>query len=208
MVFNLIEYICGLSSADRFDGENLSNKLAKPFYLSNTTPLETGGESSSTLLSHSSYQSRRKARKLASMEISSLSFKDVEPLHSLWCTYVAKLLTVSSSKPGRSISTSWMTPEDLAKSSRMDFHGAYVTIKASKCQSQVGKAGVIAQETAKTMVLVTPINRVIRIPKDGTLFECALPIVGKEDRYTILIFGSQISRVSAVERAVKKFKRK
>lgn len=208
MTFNLIEYICGLACNDSFDGENLYNKLAKPFYLSNTASLQPKDHPSPVSLSLSSYSSRLKARKAACAAIASLSFQDVEPLHSLWCTYVSKLFSIPPSKPNRSISTSWLTPDDLTKSSRMDLHGAYVTIKASRCAAQVGKAGVIVQETSKTVVLITPANRMIRIPKEGTLFECALPIAGKESLYTILIFGSQIARVSAVERAVKKFKRK
>ncbi|KGG51660.1 hypothetical protein DI09_2p370 [Mitosporidium daphniae] len=158
MTFNLIEYICGLACNDSFDGENLYNKLAKPFYLSNTASLQPKDHPSPVSLSLSSYSSRLKARKAACAAIASLSFQDVEPLHSLWCTYVSKLFSIPPSKPNRSISTSWLTPDDLTKSSRMDLHGAYVTIKASRCAAQVGKAGNDTDSQGRNIVRMCSSN--------------------------------------------------
>lgn len=208
MPFNLVEYIVNLNQHENIDDENLYNKLSKPFFLTNTVSLSVNKSIQPTLsLSISSYKSRLEARKNATKALSSLTFRDVEPLHTLWCAYICKLFPVVTSKPLRSISSSWMTPEDLAKSSRMDFHGAFITIKASKCSTQIGKCGIVAQETSKTIVLVTPNNRVLRVVKKGTLFECSLPMEGKESKFTILIFGNRIAKLSAGERAVKKFKR-
>ncbi|KAI1285418.1 Ribonuclease P protein subunit p29 [Halotydeus destructor] len=53
---------------------------------------------------------------------------------------------------------------------RADYHGAQFVIEASRNPSLVGIKGIVVQETKNTFKLIAETNRIITVPKEGTLF--------------------------------------
>ncbi|KAL1230228.1 Ribonuclease P protein subunit [Trichinella pseudospiralis] len=110
---------------------------------------------------------------------SSRGFTNI-PLHDLWKKYILSL----------------GSDECLLKA---DYHGAVLLVSHSKCQSQVGLFGIVVIETKHAFLLLTPKDRLLTIPKKGSIFTFVL----KGHVYSLI--GDHIC-YTAAGRVQKKFK--
>lgn len=122
------------------------------------------------------------------------SFSSYVHLHELWKKYMEELMQFSSSK---NISVNNLAQKIL----KADLHGCIITVRKSKCPGYVGISGIIIQETRNMFVLITPEDKVKRIPKAQSIFTTVL------QDYAFTIYGNQFL-VKPGDRAAKKFKLK
>ncbi|OUC47909.1 hypothetical protein D917_06562 [Trichinella nativa] len=140
------------------------------------------------ILEKSSTRRRRKRRKRVFKRLYKfrdfknlkLNYEQLKPLHDLWKKYILSL----------------GSDECLLKA---DYHGAVLLVSHSKCQSQVGLFGIVVVETKHTFLLLTPKDRLLTIPKKGSIFTFVL----KGRVYSLI--GDHIS-YTAAGRVQKKFK--
>ncbi|KRY91780.1 Ribonuclease P protein subunit p29 [Trichinella pseudospiralis] len=109
-----------------------------------------------------------------------LNYEQLKPLHDLWKKYILSL----------------GSDECLLKA---DYHGAVLLVSHSKCQSQVGLFGIVVIETKHAFLLLTPKDRLLTIPKKGSIFTFVL----KGHVYSLI--GDHIC-YTAAGRVQKKFK--
>ncbi|KAJ9088070.1 RNase P/RNase MRP complex subunit [Entomophthora muscae] len=109
------------------------------------------------------------------------------PLNELWKQYISDLC--QGQIPSRI----------LQKLLRADFHGSILTITKSTSPNLIGLSGIVAQETKNAFLVITKQDRLITLPKAGSVF--SLQIQGT----VFLLFGNQLL-MRASERAVKKLK--
>ncbi|KAF2226894.1 Rof/RNase P-like protein [Elsinoe ampelina] len=97
--------------------------------------------------------------------------------------------------------------------SSADFHGAVVRVVRSGCVSRVGIRGIVVKDTKFTFEIVTKMDQVKVVPKEGTVFRVEVPVEGDaleetddgKVRYVFEVYGEQLM-TSAPDRANKKFK--
>ena len=58
---------------------------------------------------------------------------------------------------------------------KMDKVGGIIFVERSSCPSLVGVKGMVARETARTFLVALETDRVVRVPKRGSVFCLALP---------------------------------
>eukprot|EP00727_Mastigamoeba_balamuthi_P000895 m51a1_g10802 putative ribonuclease p protein subunit p29-like (254) ;mRNA; f:29146-30303 len=103
------------------------------------------------------------------------SFEQYEPLHRLWFEYITGLVAKDC------------TPEGVQnKLFLADWHGAMLKVVRSRSPTYVGVEGIVVQETATTFRIVTPLNRLIMVPKEPCEFEC------KVGQWRVTLRGSQL----------------
>lgn len=136
-------------------------------------------------------------------------------LHALWCDYIREVLGVTAE--GKMVKT--LVPDVAGPLiASADLHGAYVTVVRSGCVGRVGARGVVVRDTRHTMEIITRKDKLVVVPKEGSVFEVKVPLVGTveddegdaatEKQIKPLVFelyGDQL-RTSAPDRANKKFK--
>ncbi|KRZ41618.1 Ribonuclease P protein subunit p29 [Trichinella pseudospiralis] len=140
------------------------------------------------ILEKSSTRRRRKRRKRIFKRLYKyrdfknlkLNYEQLKPLHDLWKKYILSL----------------GSDECLLKA---DYHGAVLLVSHSKCQSQVGLFGIVVIETKHAFLLLTPKDRLLTIPKKGSIFTFVL----KGHVYSLI--GDHIC-YTAAGRVQKKFK--
>lgn len=107
---------------------------------------------------------------------------DILPLFELWKQYFTALSTVKDDR--------------LLKA---DYHGCILHVTAASNPSQVGLSGIVAHESKHTFQLVTRRDRLVVIPKQGSVFQFVL----NGNLYTI--YGDNFIATPA-GRITKKFK--
>ncbi|KAF7492600.1 Ribonuclease P protein subunit p29 [Sarcoptes scabiei] len=109
-------------------------------------------------------QSKRKClnskqrKALFDLKKEKFKFSDFDPINSLWHSYFDSVLNEIKTK------------EDQLKLARIDFHGCYLMVYSSKNVSIVGLKGYVLQESKSTFRLLTEQDRLLTIPKTGTVF--------------------------------------
>ncbi|XP_065662933.1 ribonuclease P protein subunit p29 [Hydra vulgaris] len=111
---------------------------------------------------------------------------DFLPLHSLWLQYIKSNFN----------SVTLKADEKLL---RIDFHGAEIKVRNSKCKSYIGLKGIVVKETKNIFVIITKNDEVKRIPKSMSIFELKL------NNFLVKIAGDAICVLPSI-RASKKFK--
>ncbi|KAF2149027.1 RNase P/MRP, p29 subunit [Myriangium duriaei CBS 260.36] len=136
-------------------------------------------------------------------------------LHSLWCDYMREVLGVTPSSVSAVLTADGAGP--LLASA--DMHGAVVTVVRSGCVSRVGLEGIVVRDTKFTFEIVTRRDRLVVVPKEGTVFRIEVPREGtaveelgqgegeggKKKRLVFEVYGDQFM-TAAPDRANRKFK--
>lgn len=92
---------------------------------------------------------------------SKIKYSDVLPLNQLWLQYMQEMLGDQSftSIPKDHTDSNWINVnQQLIKA---DYHGAKISISASRCPSLVGLAGIVIQDT-KNCFRICGTDNVIR----------------------------------------------
>jgi len=112
----------------------------------------------------------------------------------LWNEYISEIISPKGPT----------TTSDGPTLLKADYHGAYITIEDCRCKSRVGLQGICLKETKNTFEIITTENRLLKIPKEKSLFRVrATRREGGEDMEWRL-WGDQVLTRSG-ERAARKF---
>lgn len=128
-----------------------------------------------------------------------MKYVDLLPLNQLWLKYMQQILGTKffHNIPKNPIDPNWETVnQQLIKA---DFHGAEISVFASKCPSLVGMSGIVIQDTKNTFRICGKDNVIRTIPKDVVIMNIYLNEVKLE------FFGKDLS-IRPTERTIKKFK--
>ncbi|KAH7642360.1 ribonuclease P/MRP subunit POP4 isoform X2 [Dermatophagoides farinae] len=87
-----------------------------------------------------------------------LDFKQFKAINQLWHSYLDSILEDVKTKA------------DELKLARIDLHGAYLLVCSSKNPSVIGVKGYMVQESKNTFRILNNQNRLLEIPKHGTIF--------------------------------------
>ncbi|KAJ3354873.1 RNase P/RNase MRP complex subunit [Allomyces javanicus] len=110
------------------------------------------------------------------------------PLHALWRAYMDDLVAGMADAALRA-----------AAVAKADWHGAKVVVTRAKNPTLVGVSGIVVQESARTLKVVTEANRVVTVAKPGAQW---MVVLGAW-KYTV--HGDQVTYRSA-DRAARKMK--
>ncbi|XP_003706349.2 ribonuclease P/MRP subunit POP4 [Megachile rotundata] len=128
-----------------------------------------------------------------------MKYIDLLPLNQLWLKYMQQILGTKFflNVPKNPIDPNWeIVNQQLIKA---DFHGAKISVFASKCPSLVGLNGIVIQDTKNTFRICGKDNIIRTIPKDVVIMNIYLNEVKLE------FFGKDLS-IRPIERTIKKFK--
>ncbi len=140
-------------------------------------------------------QEKRKKKQLSSKERKRLGLDAIPkllewnqmlPLHQLWVDYTEMVFAENSA---------------IGTFTRLDYHGALLTIIESKTPSHVGMMGICVKESEQMFYLVGKNNQVRSIPKAGHVFTFCV----KDHLYTL--YGNHFCHRPG-DRTTKKFKPK
>lgn len=111
-------------------------------------------------------------------------YKLYKGLHGLWCGYMRDVLGIEgrgeSEQTRRSV---YVTPGSAGQVlATADYHGAEMEVVRSTCAGRVGTKGIMVRETMYTFNLVTRRNRVVCVPKEGTIFRFTVPVVDQSSQ--------------------------
>ncbi|XP_039255666.1 ribonuclease P protein subunit p29-like [Styela clava] len=130
-------------------------------------------------------QNKRRIKNRILAKPTNSNYQDYEKLRILWMEYITDLLSdYQTLKPGETKPSldNKNAQEVLLKA---DYHGADLSVTGSPCKSHLGLSGTVLQETKNIFLICTKENKLVRIPKNKTIF--TLEYSG----YLITIFGSQ-----------------
>lgn len=95
---------------------------------------------------------------LYTLPTKSIKYKDLLPLHSLWTEYVREFLSLNQTSILPDVSDA--NYDGFSKLlTKLDFHGARLTVTRSKCPSLVGSTGIVALDTKNTFKICSQDNR-------------------------------------------------
>ncbi|XP_054164483.1 ribonuclease P protein subunit p29-like [Oppia nitens] len=100
----------------------------------------------------------KQRKKLFSLKSNDVKYETFERINDLWHKYIDSVINEIKCK------------SDEIKLIRADFHGAYVYVSAAANPTLVGVKGFVVYETKNTFKIVNKDNRLLTIPKNGTLF--------------------------------------
>jgi len=87
-----------------------------------------------------------------------LRYSVLKGLNDLWEGYMQSVLSTINS------------PADQLRLVRADYHGAKFVVSAARNTALVGLKGIVIQETKNTFRMIQEENRVITVPKIGSIF--------------------------------------
>jgi len=114
------------------------------------------------------------------------------PLNRLWNEYISEI--ISSKGP--------TTASDGSTLLKADYHGAYMTMEDCRCKSRIGLHGICIKETKNIFEIITVENRLLKIPKERSLFRIKAVMNGRDIEWRL--WGDQVLTRSG-ERASRKF---
>ncbi|KAL5021458.1 hypothetical protein ScPMuIL_000613 [Solemya velum] len=132
--------------------------------------------------------------KLFDLKSEQHKFAAYEPLHNLWKDYIRDLVNLKSLNENNFQNAQ----KQMIKA---DFHGCYLSVVKSKCPSNIGKCGIVLQETKNIFKIIMKDNKIKCIPKVNSIF------VFEIDGFIFRIYGNHFC-FKASMRSVKKFKLK
>nr|XP_027198660.1 ribonuclease P protein subunit p29-like [Dermatophagoides pteronyssinus] len=100
----------------------------------------------------------KQRRALFDLSKDQLDFKKFKAINQLWHSYLDSVLEEVKTK------------SDELKLARIDLHGAYLLVCSSKNPSVIGIKGYMVQESKNTFRILNNQNRLLEIPKCGTIF--------------------------------------
>lgn len=127
------------------------------------------------------------------------SYRKFMILNGLWNKYISEIVPNSLHEP-----TSAVNGPTLLKA---DYHGSLMTVEDCRCASRIGISGICVKETKNMFEIVTMEDRLIKIPKEKSLFQvrARLDDIGGDSReIEWRLWGDQFLLRSG-ERAGKKF---
>jgi len=87
-----------------------------------------------------------------------VKYETFDKINHLWHKYMDSVMNEIKSK------------SDEIKLIRADFHGSFFVVSAAKNPTLVGVKGYVVNETKNTFKIVNKDNRLLTVPKDGTVF--------------------------------------
>lgn len=116
------------------------------------------------------------------------------PLHQLWQDYARDLLQIDKLNAKNQVAAA-------NKLLKADYHGAEITVIASRCPSLIGHKGIVVMETKQTFQIIKSDNTLKILPKKGTNFTLTL------DGYEFTIYGSQFQIKPCMRVVAKNFRK-
>jgi len=102
--------------------------------------------------------SSKERKRLFALSESDVKYETFERINHLWHKYIDSVVNEIKSS------------SDEIKLIRADFHGSYLVVSAAKNPTLVGVKGFVVNETKNTFKIVNKDNRLLTVPKDGTVF--------------------------------------
>ena len=87
---------------------------------------------------------------------SKITFENVSPIARLWKEYAQRI------------------PEENLNVSKMDLHGAFVTVTSSRDPSLIGVSGIVVKESYGALIIVSEDNKVRQINKNYSIIELTI----------------------------------
>lgn len=106
-----------------------------------------------------------------------LNYESYLKLNSVWKSYAMSCLLTCLPKgaTGNTDATGQMSEENVLNClKQMDYHGCLLTVKRSNCKTLIGLSGLVLQDKRNVFYLLNKENKVILVPKQGSLFEFEL----------------------------------
>lgn len=127
------------------------------------------------------------------------SYEKFMILNHLWNKYISEIILYSSSHE----SATAVNGPTLLKA---DYHGSLMRIEDCRCTSRIGITGICVKETKKMFEIVTKEDRLVKIPKEKSLFRVCAKVQGSDasDNMEWRLWGDQFLLRSG-ERAGRKF---
>ncbi|XP_022669728.1 ribonuclease P protein subunit p29-like isoform X3 [Varroa destructor] len=133
----------------------------------------------------------RKTLGIFEIETGDVTYDTFLKVHDLWKGYFREAVGTERTQSA---------VEALQRSlMKADYTGCHFVVAASKCASLVGTTGLVVQETKNCFRIITKTDRILCIPKKGSLFAFTL------DDKLFKIYGSHF-RKHGFERGKTKFK--
>jgi ribonuclease P protein subunit POP4 len=120
-------------------------------------------------------------------------------LNGLWNKYISEIVPHSLHEPATAVNGPTLL--------KADYHGSLMTVEDCRCASRIGISGICVKETKNMFEIVTTEDRLIKIPKEKSLFRirAKLDNIGADSKeIEWRLWGDQFSLRSG-ERAGKKF---
>lgn len=101
-------------------------------------------------------------------------------MHLTYLTHLLQLPPLPPSLPQITVTSNQLppgiSPEGIqSRLSKADLTGLSISVNSARNPSLVNCSGIIIEETSSTFRLVSPLSKLIVIPKSGTLFEILIP---------------------------------
>lgn len=134
-------------------GKNIEHKTTKPGSNKPTTP-------------------KKQVKKDDLREFKKLpyDYSKLKSLNDNWNKYIIDLILAENK-----------TEDALQRILKADFHGAHMTILDSKCNTLIGKAGIVIKETRNSFILCQSNNKPISVVKKTAVFQISI----REKKYKI-----------------------
>ena len=144
------------------------------------------------------FPNRRLSFSGPSKHVDNCRYANFTVLNGLWNNYISELVRHTSHEPTTSVNGPTLL--------KADYHGALMTVENCRCASRVGICGICVKETKNMFEIVTLDDRLLKIPKEKSLFRVEATL-GDEGNHTEIqwrIWGDQFVLRSG-ERAARKF---
>ncbi|RWS24732.1 ribonuclease P protein subunit p29-like protein [Leptotrombidium deliense] len=102
--------------------------------------------------------SKRRKQLFDIRQCEDLKFTDFVEIHHIWNNYMNSILC------------DLKTGSSEVKLLKCDYHGAYFIVSVSRNPSLIGVKGIVVQETKHTFRLINQRNKIVVVPKNGTMF--------------------------------------
>ena len=83
-------------------------------------------------------------------------------LNGLWNKYISEIVPHSLREPATAVNGPTLL--------KADYHGSLMTVEDCRCASRIGISGICVKETKNMFEIVTTEDRLIKIPKEKSLF--------------------------------------
>jgi len=124
------------------------------------------------------------------------SHQNFTPLNTLWNKYISEIVPLGAHEP--------TTAANGATLLKADYHGALMMVEGCRCKSRIGISGICVKETKNMFEIVTFGDKLLKIPKENSLFRVTAKFDGGRDDLEWRLWGDQFLLRSG-ERAGRKF---
>lgn len=183
------------ANVPRSDIANIRTELKKDFLLGKTKSKDRTLKPRNRRMK---FLTRKEKKQLGfyTMSRQSIKYKDMQPVHAVWCNYISQLLELDKTVPDVTSKRWEQFTQTLYKS---DFHGSILEVLRSKCPSFLDKKGICIMDTKNTFKIVSQNDLITTIPKKESVFNIYI------NNLKITLFGKHLC-IRPAERSSKKFK--